>query len=395
MMYRFMSLTVFCIFTILSVAAEQIIVKAGQSDRQATPVFLDLDQPQDKPICLKQDNSIIPVQIEMLENGKQRIWWIIDQLRANESMQLKIEESESDTQYKQFHWNDNPGQWIDLLYGGKSVIRYMCTPFDPDNIEQTKKTFHHVFDPSSDILITKGAGGRYSHHRGIFFGYSRVKFDDQSYDTWHAQKGEHQLHKKVLNTNTGPVFGSHTVLIHWNDREGKAFIQESRKLRVFRQPSGEWLIDCHSTLKTLRGPIRLDGDRQHAGFQFRASQYVADHQNETRYLRPEKWSELEPDKQYNTAEHMDLPWNALQFNVEDKSFTVAYLSDPENPGNAEFSERLYGRFGEFFPYDLTEDNPLHVHYRFWVTNTRDVSRDEIELRYADLANPPKVEFVSE
>ena len=57
---------------------------------------------------------------------------------------------------------------------------------------------------------------------------------------------------------------------------------------------------------------------------------------------------------------------------------------------ADFSERLYGRFGEFFPWDLRRDNPLSVRYRWWVRNGRDVTREAVEEKYADLAEPPKV-----
>jgi hypothetical protein len=127
--------------------------------------------------------------------------------------------------------------------------------------------------------------------------------------------------------------------------------------------------------------------------QFRASQYVAEHQKETRYLRPAAWSDLPPNQQINTKEHRDLPWNAVQFSIEDRAYTVAYLSDPENPEGADFSERLYGRFGEFFPWDLKKDHPLEVRYRWWIDTTGKATRDVVQARYEDLARPPRVTLV--
>ncbi len=391
--YRSLILSVLMAITSMSYGDQQVVVDAEETTRLSTPVYLEMDQinlDQETGVVLRHEGQKIQTQIQTLEEGKIRVWWILDRLKAGESItyELAIESVSSEAPF--YRWEDTPEEFMDLLIGEQPVMRYMYTLYDPENIEETKKPFHHVFSPDGSQRITKGVGGRFSHHRGIFFGYNKIRVDGHSYDTWHARNGEHQLHKKVLHSQTGPVVGSHTVLIHWNDREGKPFIEEKRRLTSYVQPQGDLLIEYESTLESLRGTIELDGDRQHAGAQFRASQYVADHEEQTRFLRPAKWSDLPEDQQINTEEHVDLPWNAMKFSVEEEEYTVAYLSDPANPDGAKFSERLYGRFGEFFPYTLTEEKPLHVRYRFWIHNSRDVSREEIETRYHDLASPPKV-----
>ena len=193
-----------------------------------------------------------------------------------------------------------------------------------------------------------------------------------------------------MKSYSGPVFGGHQLEVDWNDREGKAFIKETRTLKAFSQPDGTLLIEFQSELKPLVDKIKLTGDRQHAGVQFRAAQEVADNQKKTRYLRPKGWDRLDPKKQYNDKKHMDLPWNAIQYDIGDQGYTVAYLSDPKNPGGAEFSERLYGRFGEFFHYELTKEKPLKVRYRWWIKDSRKVSRQDVDVRYSDLAQPVKV-----
>jgi hypothetical protein len=69
------------------------------------------------------------------------------------------------------------------------------------------------------------------------------------------------------------------------------------------------------------------------------------------------------------------------------------MSHPSNPENAEMSERLYGRFGEFFPYRLTVEDSLTVKYRFWVTEGKVPSLERIDLRYHAFANPaPAIEI---
>jgi len=373
-------------------------VQAGKIHRTDTPVFIEKELPKQlvdgsaTAVCAGKTD---PAQIEILDNGKARIWWIVADLPANQSQTytIKVTSAKPSTDSNVFNWTDSSkdkDKSLDLLFGRRPVLRYMYTPFNKSDIERTKKIYHQVFDPNGSQLITKGTGGLFPHHREIFFGYRFTKVNGQSYDTWHCGGGEHQLHKEVISDITGPVMGGHVLKIHWNDPQSKPFIEETRKLIVYRQSEDHLLIDFTSTLQPTAGPVSLSGDRQHAGVQFRASQAVAENEKATRFLRPAKWANLPADTQVNTPEHKDLPWNAIQYKIGKRAYTVAYLSDPTNPHGAEFSERLYGRFGEYFPWKLRKDNPLTVHYRWWISATGSVTRNQIEQRYADMADPPKV-----
>lgn len=377
----------------------RVNVAAGDFARQDTPVYVDLKLSPAlfrQPAVVLDCNQKLPAQIEPLDGGKARIWWILPSIGKGQTKDLLIRIG-GDLPAGQpiFTWKDSsqaPTRSMDLLYDTRPVLRYMHTPYQAETKEETRKPFHHVYSPDGSRLLTKGVGGKFTHHRGIFFGYNKCGVDGQVYDTWHCDKGEHELHQEVLREFIGPVFGGHVVRIAWNDPKGEPFVEENRKLVVFAQPSGQLLIDFVSTLRPTRGPVMLNGDRQHAGAQFRASQEVAENEKATRYLRPEKWKNLPPDQEVNTPEHKGLPWNAIQFKLGDQPFTVAYLSAPANPKDAEFSERLYGRLGEFFPWELKDDNRLTVHYRFWITATHDVTRERVETKYNDLAHPLKVEL---
>ena len=373
----------------------KVEVAAGKWDRRATPVFLDVypSLVRGKKGAVVSGTGGTQLAQIVLGGDRARIWWIVRELGAWQHRSYEISLLPESTEKQAYHWKagaSEKGTFTDLVFGDRPVLRYMHTPFDPKNIELTKKPFHHVFTPRGDRMLTKGPGGLYPHHRGIYFGYNKSGIDGKVYDTWHAHKGEHQEHQEVLRTVTGPIVAGHSLKIHWRDRQAKTFVEEERSLYTYRQPDGQLLIEFMSTLRPTRGPVSLNGDRQHAGVQFRAAQDVAENQQATRYLRPHKWSHLPPDKQINTPEHKDLPWNAMQFPLADRRYTVAYLSDPANPDGADFSERLYGRFGEFFPWQLTADNPLKVRYRWWITDSAHVSRLDIRGRYHDLADPPKV-----
>ncbi len=392
------------LFATTGLCAEfRVKISAGTSDRHDTPVFVDLELPDALAkgyARVDSDGKTTPAQIERLGSGRARVWWMLANLPAGQTRActIHVRPAAPAGGAPEFQWKDSSGphgKSTDLLFAGRPVLRYVFTPFDRSDIEHTKKPFHHVFDSDGSRLITKGAGGLYSHHRGIFFGYNKSKVGEQVYDTWHAGKGEHQIHRQVLREITGPIVGGHVVKIHWNDREGKPFIEETRRLVAFRQPKDHLLIEFTSTLRPTHGPVSLSGDRQHAGVQFRAAQAVAENKEATRYLRPAKWRDLPPDKEVNTPEHKDLPWNAVQYKLGDRAYTVAYLSDAKNPGGAEFSERLYGRFGEYFPWELRKDHLLSVRYRWWITAGGDASRDLIERKYEDLASPPEVVLLNQ
>ena len=374
-------------------------VNAGARARNAVPVSVDVPlETSEGQIALVYGSGITFGQVDDLGSGRARVSWILEHLDEKATAELSIKITDAVQAPAGFDWLVSSGEHgtsTDLVIGERPVLRYMHTAFDPENIELTKKVFHHVFSPDGSRLITKGPGGLYPHHRGIYFGYNKCKVPGVPghLDTWHAHKGEHQIHRGESRSVGGPVVGGHVVKLHWNDREAKPFVEESRTLLAFAQPEGTALIEFRSELRPMRGPVSLSGDRQHAGVQFRAAQYVAEHQKETRYLRPAKWQALPEDQQINTAEHKDLPWNAIRVHVGDQAFTIAYFSAPENPEGAEFSERLYGRFGEYFPFELTERSPLRVRYRWWIVASHDVTRESIQAKYDDFADPPNVELV--
>ena len=369
-----------------------VSVRAGETDRRAVPVstVVALRAGTDGPLCVRGEGMETPGQVEPLSDGRARVWWTLD-LPAGATGRYTLNFGR-DCSDGAFSWTSAQDGATNLLFRGRPVLQYVHPNFDPEDIEHTKKPYHHVYDPRGRGPITKGAGGLYSHHRGIFFGYNHVYVGDseERLDIWHANRGEHQQHAETLATFEGPVFGGHSVRILWNDLEGTPFAEEVREVRAYRQPEGEILIDFRSRVRSLVGPVRLDGDRQHAGVQFRASQAVAEDAEATRFLRPAGWADHPEDQEVNDENHVDLPWNAIRFPLDGRAYTVAYMSHPSNPPGAEMSERRYGRFGEFFRHDLDEDRPLAVHYRFWVVEDSDVTREEVEKRFQDLARPPEV-----
>jgi len=290
-----------------------------------------------------------------------------------------------------FHWKDDPkAGTADLMLGKQPVLRYMYA-FDTSSkkrAHETYKVFHHVFGPGTETIITKGPHGKYTHHRGLYVGWNRTQAGKQRFDFWHCTNGVHQRYVKFLKKEADEKQGTMTALIHWNDAKGKPVIVETRTVTVTdgtaKDGNPAWRIDWSTKLESKRGEITLNGDRQHAGFQFRAAQYVAE-KNNARYIRPKGFPQQPNAYQVNDRKdpnkHVNLGWLAMHYELDGKTYTIEYFESPEMPKPSRYSERPYGRFGAFFATKLTEDKPLTMRYRVRVSTGKPPEQVDIQSRY--------------
>lgn len=266
----------------------------------------------------------------------------------------------------------------ELLFKGSTVLKLMGREYRREpkaDREKTYKVFHHVGYPGFKGFLTKGAGGLFSHHRGIFYGFNQIRYSDSKQkhhvDTWHAS-GAFQRLEKVLLEEIGPVFGRQVVEIQWvNEKKNpvEVFATETRQITVFKQ-GDHYAFDLASSLETLEYVIDLKGDPQHAGFQFRASQDVAAKTKaETYYLRPDGIGQKKVYRNWpKNADHINLPYHGMHFELRGEPFAVLRLDRDANPRPSRFSERDYGRFGCYFEHVLRPGQPLDINYRLLIKN---------------------------
>ncbi len=390
---------IFIIITVMFISCSsyqsqhEIKLNAGNIDRPESPMYTDVLLPAvtpNLPVCLSDGKSKIPGQLENIGGGFARVWWMQPAMKAGETQNwtIFIGRSCADTRYQ---WTDDENGTTKLMYKDTPVMEYIYKAFDPQNPDANQKPYHQVYSPDGSQLITKGEGGLYPHHRGIFFGYRNVSIGDSLYNLWASLDGDYTEHQSFISYSVGPVFGGHSVSIDWITRNNETIMTEVRTVRAFKTQDGSNLIDFESSLESLDGLVKLGGDRQHAGVQFRAAQYVADHKQDTRYLRPQGWDQLPADQEINDEAHVDLPWNALQYSVDTQAYTVVYMSAPSNPGPADFSERKYGRFGEYIPFNLVPQDPLKLNYRFWILDGFNKPRETINKMYKTIGEPITIE----
>ncbi len=331
----------------------------------------------------------VPGQVVRHPKGRARLWWILPQAQPGQTQSWTALLKPSAPDAESFGLQDQPGQHLDVLFGDRPVLRcmYANDTSTSERAHETYKVYHHVYDLAGDDFITKGAGGKYTHHRGIFYGFMKLHYDGNKKDFWHMG-GCRQEHEKFLTRVSGPVLARTTNEIHWNETGGRTVAVERRTLTAYRQPEPTiTLLDFESTLEPNGFNLVLDGDPEHGGMQFRAhNQVAAETSGQTAYVFPEEDT--------NVREARDLPWAAMSYVVRDNRYGVQHVNHPDNPRDTRYSAyRNYGRFGAFFRKELPKDETLTVRYRLWIIRGDLPGRAEMAARREAFANPPRVEVV--
>jgi methane monooxygenase PmoA-like len=295
---------------------------------------------------------------------------------------------------------DRPGNMV-----SQPVLQYFNLPHDPADHFYTFKPFHNVYDPATGKTVLTNSSaktnkdGLFPHHRGLFFGFNRVSYGDKrTADIWHGTDNVFSQHDKMLDKEVGSVLGRHRSAISWHGKDGNTFATEEREVTAYAVPFGT-LLDWSTVLSTKLDKVRLDGDPQHAGFHFRAAQEVAKNgKANTYYLRPDGKGKIGETRNWDPKGKADpktvnLPWNACSFVIDGKRYTVLRVNHPDNPKETRGSERDYGRFGDYFEYDLTPDKPLRVKYRVWVQEG-EMTVEQCKALAEGFVSPPATKVVA-
>lgn len=246
---------------------------------------------------------------------------------------------------------------VDIRLADRLVGRYVIAHdvSSPARRQETYKPFLHLFDREGRQPVTKGPGGEFTHHRGIFIGWMKIDFAGQTLDRWHMIGGEQVVHGDVI-LKEGKTTTRAESIVHWNDAGGSPFLIEKRTFTFHTPPApAHVLLDFESALSAPRGDVTLGGDPEHAGIHFRPSDGVD--RNQTIYLLP--------GADTNPRKSPDLPWIAQRFTLDGKSHSVVQFNHPGNPsGTRSSAYRDYGRMGMFPAATIAKGTTLVLRYRF-------------------------------
>jgi len=372
--------------SLADVPADQIAVTLRQTSRDSSRIY----------------GNLTPGQLIKTNPGKAELWWIAPSLRKADGQTAwtaVIKRAEKPVK-EVFSWQDNKGEYLDLLFDARKVTRYMYA-YDTSSEQrrfETYKPFLHVFDVQGENLLTNGPDGvhpylkdkiLYPHHRGIFIGWSRLNCEGKQYDFWGMGGGAAQVHQKFLELVAGPVLARSKALIHWNDKDGEPIIAEQRQTTVFRQADPTVLLmEFRAELKAVAGDVNLGGDPEHAGFHYRAHNDVASGGSEVKatYLFHNDAVDPKKDK--------DLPWAAMSYRLNNQQSCVLHMNHPSNPRPTIYSAyRDYGRFGAFFAHTIKSGESLQLCYRIWIVGGEMPARERFAGKCSVFVDCPEVEAV--
>lgn len=269
-------------------------------------------------------------------------------------------------------------QGQDLVVSGQKWLRTQTQPFNPVDAERTYKVFTHVYDFAGQNVITKGAGGKFTHHRGLFIGWKDTLVKGEDYDTWHMSNC-YQQHVNWQDISEGDPVSSQEELIEWRTLEHEPILSETRRIVAHQGEDGMRVVDFESELTAEMGDTQLRGDLQHAGMQIRMADEVNDHQDSTQYIMPDGAEELEDDKVVGAW------WMCGSVIVEGKRYWVLHMTAPDlATGEPVYSIRRYARFGAFFEPDLKKGEAQAFRFRF-VISDKELNQAACQALYAAYA----------
>ncbi len=263
------------------------------------------------------------------------------------------------------------GDHYDLSADGLVWLRTMTPKYDANNREETYKVYTHILDFDGKNLLTKGPGGLYTHHRGMFIGWKDTIINGVDYDTWHMVKEDStQQHVKWEPLASSANSATQKEAIKWCDGKDKPFIQEVRAITAMPGENGARIFDFQSKLTSVAGKIELKGDLQHAGMHVRMAQDVADKdeaekkgkvpadKKSTQYVLPQG-SKVEPDDKV-----LGAWWVCCSCETGGKRYWIMHMTHPSTCKDVPvYSIRAYARFGTFWEPTLEEGKPQQYNFR--------------------------------
>lgn len=225
---------------------------------------------------------------------------------------------------------------------GRIVANLVAATYDASHATATCKPWHDVFAGDGRVL-TKGLGGTFPHHRGLFVGWNQVQCGGERFDFWHMNRGESQ---RLVSLQADTNGRRQTATIAWCKADGSVVVHEQRTVTLHERDDGAAVLDVQVALATAGDDVVLGGDPQHAGHQFRAVQAFAEKgAAPVRYLRPATAKGGKDDV------WTECTWTAAVLPFADGAVTVLRVEGAGNP-TATWSTRPYGRFGAMWDLRL-------------------------------------------
>jgi hypothetical protein len=295
-----------------------------------------------------------------------------------------------------YSWNSKKGEYTEVTVGlgiGAPIWRYLHSPFDnstPEKHDQTCKVSYGLYN----MMPSKGPYMGPPPAHSVNFAFNKITLNDgRECDIWNGKPDDtHQAHTGFAATEINRFVARQRATIDWHGPKNEVFAKEEREITSYYLGRRGIMMDIVSRVKTTDdGVVKLRGDPQSAGFQFRPHDSVKESEKQILFIRPdgkgtpgEARNEKPKDKKAPQT-----PWEASSYILGKSRFTAAVLAHPGNPAEARWSESTSGQLGNSFEWDLTKKAPLTVAYRVWLGNG-EVTVERIDTLSKAFRELPKV-----
>lgn len=371
-----------------------------------TPVSINLDSVTSLPASqLKLEEisqkgaSYTPIQIET--NGNRVLWWILsEEIKPGAKKTFQLAQGSPSEVFPTFSCSNTNGSIL-LQIEHKPVLQYqygmMAAPPGVDSSYRRSGFIHPIWSPQGSVLTQIQPKDHY-HHYGIWNPWTKTMFEGEEIDFWNigSKKGTVR-HKKLLGTQTGPVFGSFSALlehvVHPGSPKEKVAMNEIWNVKVFNYPSSNgYLWEFSSTLSMADlSPILLETYR-YGGFGFRATQEW----NATNSLALTSEGKNRKDADGSTGR-----WAFIEGQTEKGHPGILFMSHPTNYNHPEpirmWPEDINGRGDVFFNFSPTKNKDwslapgkeYKLKYRILVYEGI-MTKERAEAVWNSFARPPEI-----
>lgn len=258
-------------------------------------------------------------------------------------------------------WRSQSAQAASGLQRGGRVWLQRISGYRPGEHELSFKVYDHIYGHDADRPLTKGLGGQFPHHRGLFLGWNQAKRCELTHDFWHGRTGEvlEEAEEKREVFGLGKVCGSMRTHSRWHLGSEETWIEETRTVTLWATAPGRRLFDVEVRLVNPGSKhVALRGDPHHAGLHLRLASEVEAVAKEVVWAWPEKSIDQGNDIRAGASAAIgSIPWRggSLVVGMQDQGPATADLR---------LCARGYGRFGVFREFEIPPGGEAALRVRF-------------------------------
>ncbi len=376
----------------------QVIVEAGDQDREFCPVMAELDsKPNFVQLQSLETGGVIPAQVQRSSDGAATvIRWIVEDLKAGERENYILLMDVPPGGKEGVSVNYIPDQKIEFHIDGELFTSYCFAE------ELSRPYLYPLIGPCGDPVTRRLATPEdtddeemdHHHHRGIWVAYG----DADGTDNWGEGEGYGKtVHTEFESVEEGPVFSRISAKSDWVSKDETKIMEERRVHTIYRLPQGFRAIDMEIRFTATGKDIRF-GDTEEGGI---ASIRVVPS------LEVRRGGKMQNSRGEINEKEMwgkEAEWCDYSGPVEGKTVGIAIFESPQSFRHpTRWHARDYGLLttnpfavGTFTgdlnkrgDYILKQGESIDFYYRFYI-HKGDATEGKVAEKYRDFVNPPEV-----